>query len=313
MTQTTADLHDAGLDAAIKHYGGARHDWLDLSTGINPVPYPVPQLPVDAWITQPSAADFTRLAGYARRFWNVPDEAAIVASAGMSAMLSALPYLLDRDATAAKPPSFSTQKSDFEAAGWAIAQTHQNSLIAVLPNAPDVQIWPADQQSEPFTIIDASSYDVAPGTSMIHLATRPNTIILKSFDKFWGLGGLRLSFAIGDPVILDKFAALLGHWYLSGPAIAIGSEVLADPAWAEETRTRLAADGQRLDAIMSKQGAPVIGGTPLFRLYEVANAHAAQEHLAKHHIWTNVAPYADNWLRIGLPPPDRWAQLENAF
>jgi cobalamin biosynthetic protein CobC len=39
MTQTlpTRD-HGGGLDAAASAFGGAREDWLDLSTGINPVP-----------------------------------------------------------------------------------------------------------------------------------------------------------------------------------------------------------------------------------------------------------------------------------
>jgi len=33
--------HGGGLDAAVATYGGARGGWVDLSTGINPVPYPV--------------------------------------------------------------------------------------------------------------------------------------------------------------------------------------------------------------------------------------------------------------------------------
>ena len=30
--------HGGGIDAAIAYYGGARNDWIDLSTGINPNP-----------------------------------------------------------------------------------------------------------------------------------------------------------------------------------------------------------------------------------------------------------------------------------
>ena len=33
--------HGGGLDAAAAAFGGVREDWLDLSTGINPVAYPV--------------------------------------------------------------------------------------------------------------------------------------------------------------------------------------------------------------------------------------------------------------------------------
>ncbi|MEL7428892.1 MAG: threonine-phosphate decarboxylase, partial [Pseudomonadota bacterium] len=41
--------HGGRLDAAVKVYGGSVDEWLDLSTGINPVPYPVPDIPETMW------------------------------------------------------------------------------------------------------------------------------------------------------------------------------------------------------------------------------------------------------------------------
>ena len=41
--------HGGDLDRAIAHFGGARSDWIDLSTGINPDSYPLPALAADAW------------------------------------------------------------------------------------------------------------------------------------------------------------------------------------------------------------------------------------------------------------------------
>lgn len=303
----------AEFETAIAQFGGTREQWLDLSTGINPIPYPAPQLPADAWTKMPDQAAFKRLQGYARSFWNVPDGAAILPAAGTAAILAALPHLVTKGVAVRQEPPEDAQKADFIAAGWTVAQIEQHRMIAVHPNAPDVQIWSVDDLDEPFTIIDESYCDVAPNASLIRLSTRANTIVLKSFDTYWGLAGLRLGFAIGDPVIVEKLGALLGSWYLSGPSIMIGSEAMSDPAWANEARARLATDGRRLDAIMSKQGAPVIGGTALFRLYEVANAQAARDHLAKHKIWCKTYPYANNWLRLSLPASDRWAQLEAAF
>ncbi|MFT5866789.1 MAG: cobalamin biosynthetic protein CobC [Gammaproteobacteria bacterium] len=127
------------------------------------------------------------------------------------------------------------------------------------------------------------------------------------------MAGLRLGFAIGDPDIIAKLSDVLGPWNVSGPALCIGAEALADPAWADDTRTRLATDSDRLDTLMASKGAPLVGGTTLFRLYEVADAKAAQTQLAQHHVWSRTFPYADNWLRLGLPAPDRWDQLESAF
>ena len=42
--------HGGGLDAAAQRWGGARADWIDLSTGINPVPFPLPALPAAVWM-----------------------------------------------------------------------------------------------------------------------------------------------------------------------------------------------------------------------------------------------------------------------
>ena len=136
---------------------------------------------------------------------------------------------------------------------------------------------------------------------------------MKSFGKFWGLAGLRLGFAIGDPALIAKLTDLLGPWQISGPALNIGAEALADPQWADEARARLATDTARLDQLLTSKGAQLIGGTSLFRLYQVQDAEAAQDHLAKQHIWSRIFPYAPDWLRLGLPAPDRWAQLESAF
>jgi len=305
--------HGGGLDAAIAAYGGTRDDWLDLSTGINPVPYPMPALPDDAWTALPDEAAFAQLYARARRFWNVPDEAAILGATGASAIIAALPRVIPQGAVCIPGPTYNEHGAAFGAAGWALGQDPSHALVAVHPNNPDGHIWQLGDLTSAYTIIDESFCDVSPDRSLIHLTTRPGTVVLKSFGKFWGLAGLRLGFAIGDPAIIAKLADLLGPWQISGPALAIGAAALADPAWAENTRTRLARDAARLDGLVTQSGAEIVGGTPLFRLYRVDNAQDIQDRLAQHHIWSRVFPYAPEWLRLGLPAADRWAQLEAAF
>ena len=65
--------HGGNLDAAIARFKGQRSEWLDLSTGINPVPYALPHLEADHWQALPDHNLSTALATAARRFWNVPD------------------------------------------------------------------------------------------------------------------------------------------------------------------------------------------------------------------------------------------------
>ncbi|HAW46898.1 MAG TPA: threonine-phosphate decarboxylase, partial [Roseovarius sp.] len=53
--------HGGDLDAAQRRFGGDADDWLDLSTGINPVPYPLPALSPRAFAALPTRADMARL------------------------------------------------------------------------------------------------------------------------------------------------------------------------------------------------------------------------------------------------------------
>lgn len=305
--------HGGGLDAAIATYGGTRADWLDLSTGINPVPYPIPEMPQDTWTALPDEAAFARIYALARSFWNVPDSAAIIGATGASAIIAALPRVIPIGEVCIPGPTYNEHGAAFSTSGWRLGQDPSHALVAVHPNNPDGHIWSVNDFEAAYTVIDESFCDVMPDQSLIHLASRPGVVVLKSFGKFWGLAGLRLGFAIGDPELIARLADLLGPWQISGPALSIGAEALSDLAWAKETRVRLAENARRLDALVGKSGADLVGGTSLFRLYRVHDAMAVQDRLAEHRIWSRIFPYAPDWLRLGLPAPDRWAQLEAAF
>ena len=137
------------------------------------------------------------------------------------------------------------------------------------------------------------------------MAATKGTIVLKSFGKFWGLAGVRLGFAIGDPEMIDKLRDMLGPWAVSGPALKIGTQALLDNSWAENARTRLTRDATRLDQIMTQNSdVKNLGGTSLFRLYDVQNANFWQDSLGKSGILGRIFPYSQSWLRLGLPADD---------
>ena len=327
--------HGGGLDAAVAAHGGLRGDWLDLSTGINPVPYPVDEISSDAWTALPDQGAMDRLLTAARKFWNVPDGAEIIAANGASALIAKVPYLTgDVGGVYIPQPTYNEHAAAIDAARngiWVSDDPDEAHMhVYVHPNNPTGQLWSEQDIHRPsIAIIDESFCDVTPNRSHIEQADEPGRFVLKSFGKFWGLAGLRLGFVIGatqqhwiaepyrvsersTPHWTTKLNELLGPWAASGPALEIGARALEDVAWAEATRIRLAADASRLDDVMIKAGAKVVGGTDLFRLYEVADAEAAQQHLAKGKVWSRIFPYSKTWLRLGLPAPERWGQLEAA-
>lgn len=308
--------HGGGIDAAAAQFGGARADWIDLSTGINPEPYPLPAFPADCWTALPDHGAEAALLDAARSFWRVPDGAEIIAAPGASALIARMPALCP-EAACIPGPTYNEHARAFRAAGLEVRDTPAPVRVMVHPNNPDGRLWPADTSGERLTVIDESFGDVLPETSQIARAAEPGVVVLKSFGKFWGLAGLRLGFAIARRETLTgpsgHLSDLLGPWAVSGPALVAGTAALSDRPWAEATRARLARDAARLDRLMLAQGARVAGGTTLFRLYEVEDARHWQAALARQRIWTRVFPYSGTWLRLGLPPAQGWARVEAAL
>ncbi|WP_424944517.1 threonine-phosphate decarboxylase [Aliiroseovarius crassostreae] len=310
MTKTRD--HGGGLDAAIAQYGGKRADWIDLSTGINPHPYPLGEFDAEAWTALPDKGAFARLETAARAFWKVPEGADILAAPGASALIARIPTLLPTGTAEIPTPTYNEHAAAFAANGWETGDGGQAQVL-VHPNNPDGRFWLDPDWARALTVIDESFCDVTPDMTHIARATEPGTLILKSFGKFWGLAGLRLGFAIGDPALIAKLREAVGPWQVSGPALAIGARALEDLDWVATTRQRLAVDTARMDGTMMYHGAKLIGGTTLFRLYEVDDAAAWQDRLARGHVWSRIFPYSKTWLRLGLPPAGTWAQLEAAL
>ncbi|KIC39953.1 alpha-ribazole phosphatase [Ruegeria sp. ANG-R] len=306
--------HGGGLDGAMARYGGKRDDWIDLSTGINPHPFEVSGLRPSDWMELPDHGAFERLSDAARDFWGVPDTAAILPAPGASAVIARIPALATAGRVQITMPTYNEHAAAFTAQGWAVQGTGAaQARVIVHPNNPDGRIWQEADADAPLTVIDESFCDVTPDASLVHLAERPGVVVLKSFGKFWGLAGLRLGFAIGHPDLIARLNDLTGPWAVSGPALRIGEQALRDRAWAAATRDRLAKDAARLDRLLTTRGARLVGGTSLFRLYDVDDAAAWQDRLARAHIWSRVFPYSETYLRLGLPTADGWARLEAAL
>ena len=84
--------HGGNLDVAQARFGGRLEDWIDLSTGINRRPYPVPPLTPRHWSMLPSRSDIDSLHAAARQAYATT--ASVLAVAGAQAAIQLLP---DRD------------------------------------------------------------------------------------------------------------------------------------------------------------------------------------------------------------------------
>ncbi len=318
--------HGGNLDAAIRRHGGVRAEWLDLSTGINPCPYPLPQVPDDAWRALPQRGDIDRLNRAAAQTYG--SRAAVAAFAGAQGAIQALPWLTKPGKAQILTPTYNEYAGALGAAHWEIEDvstlnelTGSDIAIVVNPNNPDgkrytVNALAAVSGRVGLLVVDESFADPEPGLSMAPRAgnTLHNVIVLRSFGKFYGLAGIRLGFAIGSTPVIERLAGCAGPWPVSGPAIEIASRALRDIAWQEATIARLERDAARLDALAAGAGWRLVGGCALFRTYWVANAAGAQNALAMHRIWSRIFPYSAHWVRLGLAAGERqWERLARAF
>jgi cobalamin biosynthesis protein CobC len=316
--------HGGDLDRARAAYGG--DDWIDLSTGINRVPYPVPDLPRHAWAALPTAEDLATLEAAAARAFGTPAE--VVALAGAQAAIQLVPRLAPPGRAAVLAPSYNEHAAALAAQGWRVdaaaelaAMQGADLAVVVNPNNPDGRRWTPGALAELAgrvgrLVVDESFADADPGLSLAPEtgALGERVVILRSFGKYFGLAGVRLGFALAGPETARRLRALAGPWAVGGPAIAIGAAAYADRGWQTATTARLRADAARLQALLAEAGWPTVGATALFVTAETGDARAAQARLARARIWTRAFPYSAGWLRLGLPGgPEEWARLAAAL
>ncbi len=316
--------HGGALDRAIARHGGRRQDWLDLSTGINPVAWPVPPVSAHAWQNLPDSGAVLRLLDAARRYYGVGSVAAIVAAPGTQALIETLPGMLQARTVAIVSPTYGEHAHAWHKQGCKVAETDDletatDVLVVVNPNNPDGRVHAREalidaasrlEVRNGWLVVDEAFADPSPAESLASEVPR-NVVILKSFGKFFGLAGLRLGFAICAREMAERIAARLGPWAVSGPALEIGAAAFADTEWIEATRLRLAQQSTDLAQMLAGFGFEILTSQALFVLARHDEAQRLAEGLAKQHILVRPFAYRRDWLRFGLPADEtELARLE---
>lgn len=336
--------HGGDIAAAVARFGapadGRPEDyWLDLSTGINPNPYPLAPIPENLLSRLPGTDEMERLLNAARNYYGVAEMAEIVAAPGSQALVQLVPELFKPASVSILGPTYGEHEQCWIKAGHSVIPAHStctqaagvtNYAVVVNPNNPtgtkhqvDGLLALADEMHERggALLVDEAFADVEAELSLCPHAGTPGLVILRSFGKFFGLGGVRLGFAITDNNTATVIKDALGPWAVSGPAIWAGISAFSDNKWIEETKTQLADNAKKLDLILQSssigaggEGMEIIGGTSLFRLAQSDLANEIFERLGRAGIL--IRPFDENpkWLRFGIPANKAdFARLENAL
>jgi cobalamin biosynthetic protein CobC len=316
--QPPLPLHGGDLSFATSVYGMPRDGWLDLSTGINPHPYPAPLIPPEWLHRLPDNEALLGLLAAARKAYRVPDAVDLIAVPGTEAAIRQLPGIMPPGEVAIVGPTYGTYATVWPVAVGidtiAEAPADAATIVAVSPNNPDGRIVAKDALPRgPFLVIDEAFADLTPDASVIPTLGGRNALVLRSLGKFYGLAGLRLGFVAAAQEVCAAIAAKFGAWPVSGPAIAIGTAALADTAWRERMRAQLATEAAELRGTLATHELKVTGGTDLFVLADADDAHSLHGRLARHGVWTRAFAEQPRWLRFGLPGASNLARLAEAL
>ncbi len=302
-------VHGGRVEAARSMFGG--DDWIDLSTGIAPWPYPVRADPADRL---PDPAALAALESAAGAAFGVPIERSVVAVSGSDLALRLLAMVLG-----AKHPAVVRPGYGGHVAAWPHAATitfdaleqaadAHDLIVLASPGNPDGRVLDQSRgvalAARTRLVVDEAYADTLPGSGDL---AAESVVQLRSFGKFYGLPGLRLGFAIAVPAVADRLRALIGDWPVSTGAIATGTAAYRDIAFRTAQAERIAAGSEALDAVLAEAGFAVFGNAPLFRLIACDDADALFRFLASRAILTR--PFADRGdrLRLGLPADTRSA------
>lgn len=322
--------HGGNLDAARRLFGLDK-DWVDLSTGINPVAYPIPVIePVD-WQRLPGETALDQLKEAAATCFGCSNPNQLLAAPGTQAILQLLPRLVESREVAIVGPTYNEHAACWRRSGAKVSDIADvdelpptaDVLVLVNPNNPDGRIYEraalmrlTDEMARRggLLIVDEAFCDIRPDSSVAADAGRPGLIVLRSFGKFFGLAGVRLGFALGPAELLGRLADEFGPWAVSGPALEIGRKAYTDQTWIEQTRQRLQGDAARLGDLLDRSGFDLVGGCDLFVLAAHDRAEAWWSHLAEQGVWSRAFVYESSWLRFGLPGAEaEWRQLSTAL
>ncbi|MEL6529505.1 MAG: threonine-phosphate decarboxylase CobD [Pseudomonadota bacterium] len=321
--------HGGQIDAMAKAFPDAPLPWIDLSTGINPFPYPLPSIAEKAWTRLPTAADRVACeAAMASAFGC--DMSHCRAVAGTEVAIRQLPTILGCRRVVLRHRSYADHADSWHAAGADVIavedplydQARGDAVVIVNPNNPDGKRWSIDRievtrsalaQRGGWLIVDEAYGDLDPANSMASFAGRDSLIVLRSFGKFFGLAGLRLGAVLAPSHMLARLGSMLGGWDVSGPALRIGAIAYADFEWQNATRRKLLDARKNMSLALARAEVEELGGTDLFRFIRVQDAAGLWERLARNGIAVRKFGGDNQHLRIGIAAPDNLDRLAFAL
>lgn len=331
-TQATI-RHGGNLGKARLMFPDAPEPWIDLSTGINPHSYPHSPVPASAFARLPEPGAAEELKQLAATHFGAPSARHVALSPGTQMLMPLLAQIaLARGARSGSvlSPAYAEHARTARMAGLVMTEVDNISglpaydyAVVVNPNNPDGRVTDRESLSSlaasmhrkgGLLVVDEAFIETGQAESLATAVGEDALVVLRSFGKFYGMAGVRLGFAITHPDIAAELEARLGPWAVSGPALHIATEALADREWQSSMRLRLTEEARRMNRLLEKVSLKIAGGTSLFTLMRDHRAAELFGHLGRRGILVRIFDERPNDMRFGLPGSEaEWQRLEAAL
>jgi cobalamin biosynthetic protein CobC len=319
--------HGGRLRKAALDYGIAEADWLDLSSGLAPWPFPIPEIPLRAWARLPETDD-----GLEQAACDYYGANQVLPVAGSQMAIQLLPRLRRAGKVGVLSPCYAEHAEAWRRNGYIVREVQEQEvefyldnldvLVVVNPNNPTgLSLTPARlldwharlAQRGGWLVVDEAFMDNTPQLSLAAHAHQVGLIVLRSFGKFFGLAGVRLGFVLAERKLLRLLAEQVGPWVVSGPTRVLGQACLQDTE--NHTRQRIRSDeaSERLATLLERYGFKPQGGCALFQWLITDQAQTLYEFMARRGILLRLFTHNSS-LRFGLPAnAAEEARLEQAL
>ncbi|PKH26224.1 threonine-phosphate decarboxylase [Pseudomonas sp. 43NM1] len=322
MLEHGGRLRKAALDYAI-----AEADWLDLSSGLAPWPFPIPPIPLRAWARLPETDD-----GLEQAACDYYGAAQVLPVAGSQMAIQLLPRLRRAGKVGVLSPCYAEHAEAWRRSGYIVREVLEQEvdffidnldvLVVVNPNNPTglslspnrLLDWHSRlAQRGGWLVVDEAFMDNTPQLSLAAFANQVGLIVLRSFGKFFGLAGVRLGFVLAERKLLKLLAEQVGPWAVSGPTRVLGQACLQDTEGHARQRLRSEQASQRLAAMLERYDLKPQGGCALFQWLITERAEELHEFMARRGILLRLFTHNSS-LRFGLPADAaEEARLEQAL
>ncbi|MCV6611746.1 MAG: pyridoxal phosphate-dependent class II aminotransferase [Amphritea sp.] len=323
-------LHGGDLITASQRYGIPVNDWLDLSTGLNPSSYPVPELDEVLFQRLPYLRpEF--LAAAAAFYGNdqlMPSNGSQLVIQELPHCLNNLPVLLPehgykehedhwkRHGNAIEHyPAFEPEAA-VEVIEAALERGEPFHLVVINPNNPtglefgpqQLKNWAERLPEGGYLIIDEAFIDLTPEQSVLQQHFCDNMLVLRSFGKFFGLAGIRLGFVFANAALRARLQERIGLWTVNGPAQEVAIAALQDSFWQMSAQLNIRRSAsvtqELLQPLFEKHPPQRVVYTPLFTCYQMEHdtAMTIQRYLASRGVLIRVVILDEeiSLLRFGI-------------